>query len=99
MKELIKTQINGILAYGVTYNDIQNVLNDLIKEQNKRRSNNKYQIDLEGDIICNGTLQECENFIKSNKIHLKRNKKEYGLSTPTGDNIVLIYSDEFSHLF
>jgi len=97
-KELIKSELKGILGYGVSYDEILIVLNELISEEKQKIKEKIYVIDLEGDIIFNGTFKECEKFIKKNII-MEKNKKEYGLSTPTESNIVLYYSSEFSHLF
>jgi hypothetical protein len=98
-KELIKKELNSILAYGVSYDDILITLNELIDEQRKKVKNQIYEIDLEGDVLFSGTFKQCENFIIINRIPMKRNKKEYGLSTPSDSNIVLCYSSEFAHLF
>jgi hypothetical protein len=98
-KELIKSQIDGITCYGITYSDILSVLQDLIKEENERKIKNIYIIDLEGDILFEGDKEQCEQFILKSKLKNKRNVKEYGLTTPTEKNLVLFYSDEFSHLF
>jgi hypothetical protein len=98
-KELIKSELKSILSYGVSYNEMLVVLNELINNQKEKVKNSIYEIDLEGDVIFTGSLNQCEDFIKSNRISIKKNKKEYGLSTPTESNIVLCYSSEFSHLF
>lgn len=87
------------MAYGQSYEDIMTVLQELISEKNLRGKNNIYEIDLEGDSLFKGTFDECEDFIKRSGIKINKNKKQYGLTTPTEENIVLCYSEEFSHLF
>lgn len=99
-KELIKSELKSLnKAYGQSYEDIMTVLNELINERDSRTKTNSYTIDLEGDFVFSGSFKECEDFIKRNRIPMKRNKMEYGLTTPTEENIVLCYSREFLHLF
>ena len=100
-KQIIKSELRSLnLAYGQSYEDIMVVLQEIIDERNSRvKKTNIYTIDLEGDILFSGTFEECEDYIKRNRIPMKRDKKQYGLTTPTEENIVLCYSNEFSHLF
>lgn len=87
------------LSNGVEYTDIKSILDDLINEENERKLSNKYTIDLEGDFVFSGDFNETVDFIKRNRLSRKRNKNEYGLTTPTDTNIVLCRSIEFGHLF
>lgn len=101
MKEVIKSELKTLNKV-FNYQDIMIALKELISEKAEQgfsRPSDIYTIDLEGDLAFIGTLAECENFIVKSKIPKKRNKKEYGLTTPTEDNIVLCFSNEFSHLF
>ncbi len=96
----IKSSLKKIKSSNdIKYIDIKPILDDLINEENKRILSGKYTIDLEGDFIFSGTFDEVVNFITNKRLNKKRNKKEYGLTTPTDEDIILYRSDEFGYLF
>lgn len=97
-KELIKSELKAIKRFDISYQEIKKVLNELIKDDQKRANSNQYIIDFEGDFVFKGSFQEVENYIKT-KLLKKYNLKSYGLTTPTEEDIVLICSDDFGHLF
>jgi hypothetical protein len=99
MKELIKSQINSMLHYNVTYQDIKTVLDEMIKDQEYRVNNGIYKIDWEGDLLFTGTLSQCRDYVVNRKLNKKRDYKSYGLTTPEQNDLVLCHTIEFSDLF
>lgn len=100
-KQLIESQLKGIKCYGVTYSEMKIVLDELISNEEKRKKSNKYTIDYEGDFVFCGDFKSVETFIKEKLVNIKNwdKLKLYGLTTPTEEDVILVRSDEFGHLF
>ena len=101
-KKLIESQLKKMKCYGITYSDMKTVLDELVSNEQKRKQSDKYTIDYEGSFVFSGDLKSVETFIKESLVKIKNwdELKLYGLTTPTDDeDIILVRSNEFGHLF